>query len=359
MKDPCRVCGLRLVGSQCRWIFSSTGTRKLQVILSHVLGREVTRDGCGEFLCGKCVFQLEKVMHFDVTISRLQDEQNAKVQKLQAEKEHLIQCIVHTYSKNNAVTEKGDGDSSCSKTPLRSSGGASPEEEAIGQLASEGQQPREGGVSRIRRRVSLDRIGVKGPFPGRSGLRRPRLESAGTGLEGPMKNLGLQSARHHSQCMYLDLVYRKGALSSPGFKGRSISLQALNRDFPSDTPPEPSPKRQLRQPKVFASRSRVSIEPVGTSQARALLFSSPGQPSVISDLIHLLRCISCRPACGLPESRIPLLQRPSHLPPGHLIPAARPSHREAGWRSLQDLAEEFDDEYTPVRVEVALFSHLS
>ncbi|KAM3874007.1 CDK5 regulatory subunit-associated protein 2 [Diretmus argenteus] len=350
MRDPCRVCGVRLVGTQCRWIFSLSAERRLQVILSHVLGWEVTRDGHGEFLCGKCVFQLEKVVQCDVTISQLQDEHNTKVQKLQAEKEHLIQCVVHVYNKNNPTLEKGNEERTSSKILCRSSGVDSPDEEAVGLLASDGQRQREFGghkENRMRRCVSLDIIGGKGAFPGRSGLRKPTLRS-GISLEGPVKSIGLQGVRHCSQSMYHNLVYRKGTLSSPGFKSCSTSLQSLNRDFASDIPPDTPPKQKLRELKVFVARDGVNAKPSGKVQARDLLRRSSDQPSVISDLIQLLRCISRRQVTAPRESHIPVLKRSSA---GHLNSRAKCRHREAEWKSLHDLTEEFDDEYTPVRLE--------
>lgn len=357
MKDPCRICGVRLVGDQCRWIFSSLAKRKLQVILSHVLGREVTRDGHGEFLCGKCVFQLEKVVECDVNISQLQDEHNNQVQKLHAEKEQLMQCIVHIYNKHNARPLKSDEESTSSKTQLRSPDLGSPDDEAVCQLASEGQWFRDSGSShaesRMRRCVSLDVIVSKGAFPGRLGLRKSRLGST-AGLDGAMKSFGLRGTRHRSQSMYLDLVQRQGTLPRSGFKGLSTSLQSLNRDFSSETPPDTPPKPKLREPRVFASRLGVSEDQRGKVQARALLQSSLSQPSVISDLIQLLRCISRQQVSAPAGSRIPVLKR---LSVGDVNPRAKPRHREAELKSLHDLAEEFDDVYTPVRVEVALFSN--
>ena len=356
MRDPCRICGVRLVGSQCRWIFSSSAQRKLQVILSHVLGWEVTRDGRGEFLCGKCVFQLEKVVHCDVNISQLQDEHNCQIQKLQAEKEHLIQCIVHIYNKNNPSSDKSDGESTNSKTPPRSSWVGSPDDEAVCQLASEGKQFGETGSAhlenRMRRCVSLDRIVTKGAVIGRSGFRSSRFGS-GAGLDGSMKSLGLRGTHHRSQNMYFDLVQRKGILPRPGFKGLSSSLQSLNRDFSSDISPDPQPKLKLREPKVFvAKRCGATGDPGGKVQARALLCGSANQPSVISDLIQLLRCISKQQISAPAGSHIPVLKR---LNTGYLNPRAKRRHREAEWRSLHDLTEEFDDEYTSVRVEVVPF----
>ncbi|CAG5867677.1 unnamed protein product [Menidia menidia] len=344
MRDPCRICGVRLVGSQCRWIFSSSGQRKLQVILSHVLGREVIRDGRGEFLCGKCVFQLEKVVQCDINISRLQDEHSSQIQKLQADKENLIQCIVHIYSKNNP----GSSGRGSSKIPVRSSGVGSPVDDAAAQLAHEKQQFRESGSGvaehRMRRCVSLDRIASKGTFPWRSGLRGSRLGS-GAGIDAPV-NIGLRGTRHRSQSMYLDLVQRKGTLARSGFKGRSASLQSLNRDFSSETPPDPQPKRKLREPKVLVARYGSSNEPGGKSQAKALLQSSSSQPSVISDLIQILRCISKQQVSSPAGSRIPVLRRVNS---GTVVPRARLKNREAEWKSLHEIAEEFNDEYTPVR----------
>lgn len=349
MKDPCRICGVCLVRSQCRWIFSSSGQRKLQVILSHVLGRELIRDGRGEFLCGKCVFQLEKVVQFDVNISQLQDEHSNQIQKLQAEKDHLIQCIVHMYNKNNS--SRCDRERTGSKAPIRLFGVDSPNDEAVSQLPREGLQFTENyqGQSRMRRCVSLDRIVSKGAFPGRLGLKSSRLGS-GAGLGGSMKSIG--NTRHRSQSMYLDLVQRKGTLCKPGFKGRSTSLQSLNREFSTDIPPEPAPKRKLREPKVFGSRHGTIDDPRGKDQARALLYSSSSQPSVISDLIQILRCVSKHQISAPAGSRIPILQR---LNAGTLITRAKRRHRGPEWKSLHDLTEEFNDEYTPVRVKVVTF----
>ncbi|XP_078018166.1 uncharacterized protein LOC144458744 [Epinephelus lanceolatus] len=353
MKDPCRICGVRLVGSQCRWIFSSSAQRKLQIILSHVLGWEVTRDGRGEFLCGKCVFQLEKVVQCDINISQLQDEHNSQIQKLQAEKDHLIQCIIHIYNKNNPSLCRKYVESTSCKIPLRSCGVGNPDDEAMCHLASEGQLFRESGSghveNRMRRCLSLDRIVSKGAFPGRLSLRSSRLGSM-AGLDGS-KSFGLRGTRHRSQSMYLDLVQRKGILPRPGFKGRSTSLQSLNRDFSSDTPPDPPPKRKLREPKVFAPRHGATDDPGGRVQARALLHSSSRQPSVISDLIQLLRCISKQQVSAPAGSHIPVLKK---LNTGPLKPRAKCRYREAELKSLHDLTEEFDDEYTPVRVEVVL-----
>ncbi|XP_035464454.2 CDK5 regulatory subunit-associated protein 2 isoform X2 [Scophthalmus maximus] len=336
MKDPCRVCSARLAGSQCRWIFSSSAQKKLQVVLSHVLGWEVTRDGRGEFLCGKCVFQLEKVVQCDVKINQLQEDHNIQMQKLQAEKGHLTQCIVHVYQKNNPSLDKSDGE-----TPPRSCGVGSPDEgQQLGEI-------RRGHLKNCMRRcVSLDRIVSRGTTFGRSSLRSNRLGS-GAGLDGSMKRFGLRGPRHRSQSMYFDLIQHKGVLPRPGFKALSASLQSLNQDFSLD--PSPDPPQKFTEAKVFvARRDGATADLGGKVQAKALLRSSPSQPSVISDLIQLLRCISKQQVSAPAGSHIPVLKR---LSTGHLKPGAERRHREAEWKSLHELTEEFDDEYTSVSVE--------
>ncbi|XP_014852641.1 PREDICTED: myomegalin-like isoform X3 [Poecilia mexicana] len=349
MKDPCRICGVRLVGSQCRWIFSSSGKKKLQVILSHVLGREVIRDGRGEFLCGKCVFQLEKVIQCDININQLQDEHNNKIQKFLTEKEHLIQCIVHIYNRNNPGSSSRG--SARSRTPLRSSEVGSPDVDAVCQPLHEGLLSREhgsvDGEIRMRRCVSLDRIVGKGVLPGRSGLRSSRLGS-GAGLDGCMKNMGLSGTRHRSQSMYLDLVQRKGTLSRQGFKSHSTSLQSLNRDFSSDQPADRPHKRKLWDSKLFLSGHGTNSDPRRKVQPKAMLHRSSSQPSVISDLIQLLRCISKHRVSAPSGSRIPVLKR---LNAGAAITRAKLRNREAEWKSLQDLTEEFNDQYAPVKLK--------
>ncbi|XP_061764180.1 CDK5 regulatory subunit-associated protein 2 isoform X2 [Nerophis ophidion] len=350
MKDSCRVCHGRLIGNQCRWIFSSSGKRKIQIILSHVLGWEVTRDGRGEFLCGKCVFQLEKVVQCDVNLSQLQEKHNNQVQKLQAEKEHLMQCIVHVYNKNNTGQERSDEErAQRSKSHLSSSGATSFDDEDTCLLASDAQSSRQSeGGARMRRCVSLDRLVSKGVFPGRSGLRKWRMGSA-VGLDSSMKSFGLLGSRCISKSMYLDLVQYKGTIPRPEFKDRSTSMLSLNRDFASDNTDIPG-KNKLRVAKTLVVSKAASDEDYGgKAQAMFLLRRSSRQPSVISDLTQLLRCITKHRVSVPPGSRIPVSKR---LSVGHISVGRKRVRKEAEWKSLHDLTEEFDDKYTPVTMEV-------
>lgn len=236
-----------------------------------------------------------------------------------------------------------------SRPPLRLSVAGSLDDEAVCHMASDRQLFKETGScqleNRMRRCVSLDRLVSKGAFPARSSLSSSRLGSA-AGLDGSMKSFGLRGTRQHSQSMYLDLVQHKGTIPKPGFKGRSTSMHSLNRDFASDTLPDPPAKQKLREAKV---RHGATNDPGGQIQARALLRRSSSQPSVVSDLIQLLRFM-CKQHVSAPAgSRIPVLKR---LSASHLNPCHKRKPRTVEWKSLYDLSEEFDDEYTPVRVKV-------
>ncbi|XP_055369483.1 CDK5 regulatory subunit-associated protein 2 isoform X11 [Betta splendens] len=70
---------------------------------------------------------------------------------------------------------------------------------------------------------------------------------------------------------------------------------------------------------------------------------------------QLLRCIS-RQQVSRPEgSHIPVLNRPGTA---FLTSHARRKNREAKWKSLHNLTEEFDDEYTPVKLEKSEINQL-
>ncbi|XP_035803441.2 myomegalin isoform X3 [Amphiprion ocellaris] len=118
MKEACRICGRELCGNQRRWIFHPTAKLNLQVLLSHALGQELTRDGRGEFACSKCIFMLDRMYRFDTVIARVEALSIERLQRLLQEKHRLRQCIGGLYRKTNseegAVTitgpNEGQGD---------------------------------------------------------------------------------------------------------------------------------------------------------------------------------------------------------------------------------------------------------
>ncbi|XP_064188174.1 myomegalin [Anguilla rostrata] len=101
MKDLCRICARELCGNQRRWIFHPASKLNLQVLLSHALGWELTRDGKGEFACSKCTFMLDRMYRFDTVIARVEALSIERLQKLLLEKDRLRQCIGGLYRKNN------------------------------------------------------------------------------------------------------------------------------------------------------------------------------------------------------------------------------------------------------------------
>ncbi|XP_073500194.1 myomegalin isoform X2 [Phyllobates terribilis] len=113
MKDVCRICSRELCGNQRKWIFHSTAKLNLQVILSHVLGKEILRDGSAEFACSKCAFMLERFYRFDTVIARIEALSIERLQKLLSEKDRLKHCLASLYRKHNneegQEAKSGDG----------------------------------------------------------------------------------------------------------------------------------------------------------------------------------------------------------------------------------------------------------
>lgn len=101
MKDSCRICGRELCGNQRRWIFHPGTRPSLRVLLSHALGRELSRDGRGEFACSKCAFMLERMYRFDTVIARVEAMSLERLQRLLLEKERLRQSVGGLYRRTN------------------------------------------------------------------------------------------------------------------------------------------------------------------------------------------------------------------------------------------------------------------
>ncbi|XP_028258798.1 uncharacterized protein LOC114434088 [Parambassis ranga] len=118
MKESCRICARELCGNQRRWIFHPATKLNLQVLLSHVLGRELTRDGRGEFACSKCAFMLDRMYRFDTVIARVEALSLERLHKLLLEKDRLRQCIGGLYRKNNAEGVWGGVEAEAEDSPV-------------------------------------------------------------------------------------------------------------------------------------------------------------------------------------------------------------------------------------------------
>ncbi|XP_072130043.1 myomegalin isoform X6 [Mobula birostris] len=111
MKEVCRICARELYGNQRRWIFHTASKLNLQVILSHVLGKEISRDGKPEFACSKCAFMLDRIYRFDTVIARIEALSIERLQKLLVEKDRIKHCIASLYRKTNeepSIDAKGE-----------------------------------------------------------------------------------------------------------------------------------------------------------------------------------------------------------------------------------------------------------
>ncbi|XP_038859141.1 myomegalin-like [Salvelinus namaycush] len=109
MQEACRICARELCGNQRRWIFHPASKLNLQVLLSHALGRELTRDGRGEFACSKCAFILERMYRFDTVVARVEALSIERLQRLLQEKHRLRGLIGGLYRKTNGEEGGGGG----------------------------------------------------------------------------------------------------------------------------------------------------------------------------------------------------------------------------------------------------------
>ncbi|XP_041095603.1 uncharacterized protein LOC121307488 [Polyodon spathula] len=310
MKGPCRICGGKFRGNQCRWIFSSSGKRNLQVILSYVLGVAISRDGKGEFICSKCVFMLENVVNYDVIIGRLQGVCSLKAQKLLTEKHNLAQCINHMYNQNNPLPIKSNVEYLYTEKPPVTFNTGIPEEGTLAKLLQPGKgvaaAPSSEG-NKMKRCPSSETLRGREP----AGCPNPRRSGSGI----PLKTPYLKPVHSRTQSMYFNLVQRLCVL---GLKSKG----ADGFDNFSELP------------------------------ARSSFISSPS----VCDAIKLLKNIQCKPLLILPESKIPVLLKYAQRRPAsgssYLYSKTHNTERIDDWKFLQDLAEDFNDEYTPLKAEV-------
>lgn len=358
MREPCRVCGGCIPGGQCRWLFGKCGRLQLAVVLSHLLGFDLHRDGRGEFLCGKCVFLLDRVVQCDVAISNLQDAHAARLQRLHSERDGLSTLIMQKYQRNNPQGPQRNQQEKDNTRPGRESDYQPawrvshqhsvqvPQQQKCQlkrhrnetkchlemlqkeqakqrlqgrRLSSGTQQANRRGNGHMRRCVSLEPL---------SGATSDRSSSFGRSLvtrkgrEAGVKAGGTQGTGIQSRSReYSDLIQRKSTLTS-----RSVSLQSLTLEHPEYTSLTAPPQRRQ-----------------GSSSA-ALEISS-----LVSDLLQMLHCVRARPLPPAVGSRIPVLSQPRRVfGPDRVGGAARAKME----RALRELEEEFNDEYLPLKQEV-------
>ncbi|XP_007256630.3 CDK5 regulatory subunit-associated protein 2 isoform X1 [Astyanax mexicanus] len=390
MREPCRVCGTCVLGGQCRWLFSACGRLRLAVVLSHVLGCDLHRDGRGEFLCGKCVFLLERVVQCDVAIGNLLEAHATQLQRLHNEKDGLSTLILHKYRQNNPLeairskTEKSKNQQDLGQVNENDFRKGQEQENQSAQHGShqrsrqapqqqqkrlqnqsqsknkrietkrlaepfqkmqprfqdrrlssgpQHQSTRRGspGCGQMRRCVSLEPLcsGLAGERSSSYSGRSllPRRSREAGFKSGGMLGSGVQSRSQE----YSEIIHKRTTLTS-----RSVSLQSLTLEHSDHTPLTAPPHRQS------SSRSR----PRQGSSSAALETSS-----LVYDFLQLLRSARVRPLPPHTGSRIPVLTQPNGVYTSTQMGGARRAKME---KALKELEEGFRDEYLPLKQEVSL-----
>ncbi|XP_067280638.1 uncharacterized protein [Pseudorasbora parva] len=350
MRDPCRICGVCVQGGQCRWLFSVSGRLKLVVVLSHVLGVDLQRDGRSEFLCGKCVFLLERVVQSDVAIEQLQETHAAQLQRLQKERDGLKTQITNKYRQHNPSKLGG----SASQKPLKQEVHSGANLHSSKQLqriqrpqpiqpkqrqawtdnvqdnpgrshglvavSTVGDGRQEKFKGQLRRSVSLEPLSKIGTDRShRSKLNLCSCQSSDT----RSRTIGVPVSRPRSLSRdYLDVVHKKSSLIS-----RSTSLQSVALE-------QHDHASSYRQTRPLKSSTPATVETT----------------SVVFDILQLLKIVQgARPVPHCHGSKIPVQKHPQYTRGN--------AHRNVSWksrveRSLREMEEEFNDDYTPLKQEV-------
>ncbi|XP_028830443.1 CDK5 regulatory subunit-associated protein 2 isoform X2 [Denticeps clupeoides] len=277
MRDPCRVCGTCLQGSQCRWLFGVCGRKRLAVALAGALGAcELRRDGHSEFLCGRCVFLLERVVQCDTAVSQLQESHAVQVHALLNERDDICLRIRRKYLRSNGPDEVKH-------------------------------RPQQQG------REEQDAL---------------KQDSKSTGKR--KQKAAQQQARLTRHSSFHDTQH--ASLNQRPAPTRGLPGQTRGAAFPP-------PRR---------SSSLLSLRSLEHRQTQPLLWHAPARPhSLHSDWPRLMRSIQHRPLPRMPGSRIPVLSR-SGSRSGHAHRATQPITDQM----LREMEELFNDEYTPLVVEV-------
>ncbi|XP_059381815.1 myomegalin-like isoform X3 [Carassius carassius] len=345
MRDPCRVCGVCVQGGQCRWLFSACGRLRLAVILSHVLGLELQRDGHSEFLCGKCVFLLERIVQCDVAIGQLQETHAAQLQRMQNERDGLKAQITNKYRQHNQHKIGGNvplkqevqtGTSLNTSKQLQCIRQAQPVQpkqqqtriasvqdtlgrsQGLVSVNSDGEGQQEKFKGRLRRCVSLE------PLTKTDRSQRSKLHSSS---HKNLKNTGVPVTRPRSLSRdYLDVVNKKSALISRSTSLQSVALEQYEHALISASP--------LRQTRPLRGSTPKTVETT----------------SLVCDILQLLKSVQgVRPVPRCNSSKIPVLKYPSSIHGN--------THSGVSWklkleRSLREMEEDFNDEYIPVKQEM-------
>lgn len=352
MREPCRVCGAQLRGNQCRWLFGACGRRRLAVLLARALGvSELQRDGRGELLCGKCVFLLERVLQCDAEIRQQQEAQAARVNALQAERDELCLRVRRKYHQNNPPEEEedGGGDEGRSRSPSSELEDMQTLLELQPSITTHPEEECEAGSKEVQPQKDLSHQSRSQPSPNQEPV---AVETREKEAEGLSKAGARARAKWRGS---------KGSLSEdrPWFSRSYIPRRSgPSREYSAlvhQRKAQAQTQSQARTPTLSHRRS-VSLQSLQGLTSADLASPAPRPvaegPSVLSDWLQLVRSAQPRPLPHTRVSRIPVLSQP-HGPRQRLgYAAARRNTHPITAQVLKEMEEEFNDEYTPIVVEV-------
>ncbi|XP_067825752.1 myomegalin-like isoform X3 [Heptranchias perlo] len=357
MKGLCRVCASKLQGNRRRWIFNISGKRRLQIVLSYVLGYTVSRDGQGEFLCSKCAFMLEKVFKYDIVIARVKTLANERLQMLTAEKEQQIQCIVHLYYRYNAKSkifqhkEQGISTEGANQPSLQYSM-LLQDESVLSEFWTPKRSSKESlGCSSCRRSFNSGHRMRK--CPSSDSLRvadlfcdlvcstpRRTMRSGFTGNACPP----LLSSQSQSLCF--DLV-QKNPTTAEKLDSRACSRQSVCADNL-----ETESMTTLNSTRIDDDSEKVQLKSM--FDRRALAESCFLMRQSVASAIQEIKTIEYKPVSSLSNSKIPKRVKFSARRPASgcsIAMALQETYNFDSPKSVQELWEELEDEYVPLKTE--------
>lgn len=362
MREPCRVCGAQLRGNQCRWLFGACGRRRLAVLLARALGvTELRRDGRGELLCGKCVFLLERVLQCDAEIRQQQEAQAARVHALQAERDQLCMRVRRKYHQNNPPEEEeeeqqGGGDEGRSRSPSAQLEDVQALLELHASISTHLEEERETGSEEVPPQHELSHQRCSQPLPNQD--QSPNQLVAVETREREKEAEGLSKAGARARAKWCG---SRGSLSEdrPWFS-RSYIPRCISpsREYSALVHQRKAQAQAHSQAQTLSLPHRRSVS-LQSLQGLASADSAcptprpiPEGPSVLSDWLQLVRSAQPRPLPHMRVSRIPVLLQPRGPRNRFGYAAARRNTHPITAQVLKEMEEEFNDEYTPIVVEV-------
>lgn len=351
MWEACRVCYECVPGAHCRWLFGTCGRLQPAVVLAHILGCSLHRDGSSELLCGKCTFLLECVVRCDIAIEDLQRGHAVQLQRLQRERSRLSVLIMQKYWRNNSQEQ----DRKKQKT------GPNLEFQDRGHSADQQQKQTHKKSESKRWRNEAKHF----EWPKRQQTKLPQsLVGGNTGTTCPgseVSNSSKGSEGQHQRINQTHLrssVSRRVGQSSLAQTSRVVRFKAesiVGTGVPTASHEYSDfilKKCALTSCTVSLSTTQTITSPPCLRQTQSL-----GGPLLhLGDLLQFLRCIRPRPLPWPVGTRIPIQLKPSGVFGHANMGKARLVRAE---QTVRELEEAFNDEYLDLKPEVHALNYVT